>query len=179
MNKSNLSLILSIVAVLAVIFTLYNSIKSPRLVYVDINKLIDGFHGSKVAKEDFDKKVSVMKANVDSLMTGWQNELKTYEKERSSMSPKELQLKQELLSNKQSQINNYQQGVQKQISEEDKKITQTVLNDINSFVKEYGESNGYKIIFGASGSGNIMYADESTDLTQDVLKKLNEEYDGK
>ena len=38
-----------------------------------------------------------MNANVDSLLVGWQDELKKYEKERSRMSKKELKLKQECL----------------------------------------------------------------------------------
>ena len=84
-----------------------------------------------------------------------------------------------MLGNKQQQINNYQQAIQKQIQEEDKKASQTIINDINDYVKEYGKKHRYQIIFGASGSGNIMYADEGTDLTQDVLKGLNKEYEGK
>ncbi|MNL38401.1 Outer membrane protein (OmpH-like) [compost metagenome] len=120
-----------------------------------------------------------MKANVDSLISNWQNELKNYEKERAAFSPKELKLKQELLSNKQQQINGYQEAIQKKIEEEDKKVTQTVINDINDYIKEYGKDHNYKIIFGASGGGNIMYADESSDLTEEVLKGLNAEYDKK
>jgi len=60
-----------------------------------------------------------------------------------------------------------------------KKVTQTVINDINDYVKEYGKEHGYKIIFGASGGGNIMYADDSSDLTNEVLKGLNSEYERK
>jgi outer membrane protein len=132
-----------------------------------------------MVKADFEKKATILKTNVDSLLTDWQKELQVYEKERSTMTPKELQLKQELLANKQQQINGYQEAIQKQIQEEDKKSTQTVINDINDFIKEYGKKHGYKIIFGASGGGNIMYAAESTDLTEDVLKGLNAEYDNK
>ncbi|MGY0408627.1 MAG: OmpH family outer membrane protein, partial [Polaribacter sp.] len=106
-------------------------------------------------------------------------ELKDYEKNRSKYSKKELALKQELLGNKQQQINNYQKAIQKQVQKEDKKATQTVINDINDFVKEYGKKKGYKIIFGASGSGNIMYADETSDLTKIVLEGLNKEFEGK
>ena len=171
-----LPLILSAVAILLAAVSFYFAKSSSELVYVDVNKLIEGYKRTKIAKADFDKKANTMKGNIDSLMTGWQKELQSYEKERASLSPKELQLKQELLQNKQQQINGYQEAIQKQIEEEDKKISQTVINDINDYVKEYGKKHGYKIIFGASGGGNIMYAEESADLTQDVLKGLNAEY---
>jgi outer membrane protein len=167
------------VAVLAIVLSvtaIYFAKSSSELVYVDVNKLIMGYEKTKTVKAEFDKKANVMRANVDSLIANWQKELKGYEKERSTLSPNELKLKQELLSNKQQQINSYQEGIQKKIQEEDKKITQTVINDINDYIKEYGKVHSYKIIFGASGGGNIMYADESTDLTEEILKGLNEEY---
>jgi outer membrane protein len=140
---------------------------------------MEGYKRTKIVRVDFEKKAKVLQSNVDSLITGWQKDLKLYEKERSKMTKKELTLKQELLSNKQQQINNYQQAIQKQIQEEDKKSTQTVINDINDFVKEYGKKKGHKIIFGASGSGNIMYADKASDLTETILEGINSEFEGK
>lgn len=176
----NLSLPISLLALLCTIvsFFYFNSTSSDQ-VYVDVNKLLEGYNRTKVVRADFEEKAKSLNANVDSLISGWQNELKLYEKERSKMSKKELELKQQLLSSKQQQINNYQQAVQKQIQEEDKKATQTVINDINDYVKEYGKKHGYKLILGASGGGNIMYADDSTDLTEAILEGLNAEFEGK
>ncbi|MFY0482512.1 OmpH family outer membrane protein [Flavobacterium sp. PLA-1-15] len=172
-------LFLAVFAVVVSGVALYFAHSGSELVYVDVNKLIEGYSRTKVAKADFEKKATLLKGNIDSLLGNWQKELQAYEKERGSLSANELKLKQELLSHKQEQINGYQEAIQKQIQEEDKKITQTVINDINDYVKEYGKDNGYKIIFGASGGGNIMYADESSDLTTAILKGLNAEYDKK
>ena len=175
---SKLALPLSIIAIISSIFSFFYLQSSSDQVYVDVNKLLDGYKRTKIVKAQFEEKAKTLNANVDSLMTDWQNELKAYEKERSKMTKKELELKQQLLGNKQQQINNYQQAIQKQIQEEDKKSTQTVINDINDYIKEYGKKNNHKIIFGASGGGNIMYADDVTDLTQDVLNGLNAEFEG-
>ena len=175
MNK--LALPLSIIAILISVFSFfYSQQSSSELVYVDVNKLLDGYNRTKLVKAEYEEKAKVLNANVDSLMTDWQKELKLYEKERSSMSKKELELKQQILSNKQQQLNTYQQAIQKQIAEEDQKSTQTVINDINDYIEEYGKKNNYKLIFGASGSGNIMYADEISDLTDEILKGLNEDF---
>jgi outer membrane protein len=176
MNK--LPLFLAVVAIAIAAFSIFNSPKSDSLVYVDVNKLMDGYDRTKVERDKFLETEKTLRANVDSLMVDWENEIKQYEKQRTSMSKKELQLKQELLSNKQQQISNYQQAIQKQVQEEDTKATQTVINDINDFIKEYGKEHDYKIIFGASGAGSIMYANEATDLTDEVLVGLNNEYAG-
>lgn len=177
MNK--LALPLSFIALATSVFSFFYLQSSSELVYVDVNKLLEGYKRTKVVRSEFEEKAKTLNANVDSLMTDWQKELKAYEKERSKMTKKELELKQELLSNKQQQINNYQQAIQKQIQEEDKKATQTVINDINDYIKEYGKKHNHKIIFGASGGGNIMYANEGSDLTEDVLNGLNAEFEGK
>lgn len=173
-----LSLPLAIIALLTSVFSIFYSQSSSEQVYVDVNKLLDGYKRTKLVRAEFETKAKTLNANVDSLMTDWQKEIKTYEKERASMSKKELELKQQLLGNKQQQINNYQEAIQKQIQEEDKKSTQTVINDINDYVKDYGKKNGHAIIFGASGSGNIMYASEASDLTEIVLEGLNAEFEG-
>jgi outer membrane protein len=174
-----ITLVTAFVALVLAAVSFYYSQKSSEQVYVDVNKLLEGYKRTKVVRAEFEVKAKTLTANVDSLVAGWQKELQDYEKNRSKYSKKELELKQELLGNKQQQINNYQQAIQKQVQEEDKKATQTVINDINDFVKEYGKKKGYKIIFGASGSGNIMYADEASDLTPIVLEGLNKEFEGK
>lgn len=174
-----LPIILATAAILFSAVSMYFSMNSSELVYVDVNKLLDGYGRTKVEREKFQIKAKTLSANVDSLVVDWQLELKKYEKEHSKMTSKEKELQQELLSNKQQQINNYQQAIQKQIQEEDKKSTQTVINDINDYVKDYGKTHNHKIIFGASGAGNIMYADKTTDLTETVLEGLNKEYEGK
>ncbi len=176
MNK--LAFPLSLIAIAASIFTFFQSQSSSELVYVDVNKLLEGYKRTKIVRAEFQVKAKTLSANVDSLVADWQKELKAYEKERSKMTKKEIELKQQILGNKQQQVNNYQQAIQKQIQEEDKKVTQTVINDINDYVTEYGKKHNYKIIFGASGAGNIMYADKTTDLTETILEGLNKEFSG-
>jgi len=176
---NKLSFPIAIVALVIAVGSLFFSQFSSELVYVDVNEMLEGYKRTAIVRAEFEKKATTMKANVDSLVSGWQNDLKAYEKERSKMSKKEIELKQELLANKQQQINNYQQAIQKQLAEEDQKATQTVINDINDFVKDYGKKKGYKIIFGAVGNGNIMYAQEGTNLTPKLIELLNAEFEGK
>lgn len=176
MNK--LSITISFIAIVISLFTFFYFSPKEELVYVDINKLLNGYERTADVKKNFDARTAKLKSNVDSLQAGWRKELQDYEKERNAMTEKEVELNKEILANKQQQVNNYQRAIRKQIQEEDQKITQTVINDINEFVKEYGEEHGYRIILGATGGGNIMYADNSTDLTEKVLKALNEDFGG-
>lgn len=148
---------------------------SSNIVYVDTAKLIDGYEGTKEARKQFEEKSKVWQANVDTLVKQWENEIKIYEKERSGMTDKEKQLKEELLQNKQQQLNQYQEAMQQKAREEDQLMTQTVMNEINDYLKEYGKEEGYTYILGANG-GNIVYADEIRNITEEVLAGLNVVY---
>jgi outer membrane protein len=156
-----LPLALAIIAVIISAISLFKTTSKTEQVYVDVNKLLEGYSRTSIVRADYEKKATLMRSNVDSLMSTWQEELKTYEKERKSMTKKELALKEELLSTKQQQISNYQQAIRKQLQE------------------EYGKDKGYQIILGATGAGTIMYADEGTDLTPEILEKLNTSFEGK
>ncbi|MEM6720936.1 MAG: OmpH family outer membrane protein [Bacteroidota bacterium] len=177
MNK--ISLPVSMIAIALAVFSIFNLKSSNELVYVDVNKLLEGYKRTEVVRKDLQEKTTLLKTNIDSLVADFQNQLKLYEKDRVAMSEKEQKLQEELLSGKQQQINSYRQSVQKQFQQEDQKATQTVINDINDYVNEYGKKHGYRIIFGAGGNGNIMYAENGTDLTEAVLEGLNTEFESK
>ncbi|HEY9008587.1 MAG TPA: OmpH family outer membrane protein, partial [Ohtaekwangia sp.] len=85
----------------------------------------------------------------------------------------------ELIRSKQKQFADYQQAMNTQAQQEDAKMTQEVVTQINAYLKKYGEANGYKIILAATQYGNLAYADEGLDITDEVLAGLNKEYSGK
>lgn len=174
--KNGISAIV-ILLVLSVGYLFYaQSSQKEDVVYIDVNVLMADYEGMKDATKEFETKSKVWQANVDSLISDFQNELKIYEKERSKMTKKENELKQELLRNKQQQVGNYQQAIQRQSEEEDAKLSGAVVNEVNAYIKEYGKNHSYKIIIGANSSGNVLYAQDGVDITQDVLTGLNAEY---
>lgn len=165
------------VLVLAVLVLAYfQFFRSDRIVYVDTNVLMGKYQGMIDARAEFEKKAATWQANVDTLIKGFQDELKNYEKERSRMSAREKELKEELLNNKQMQINQFREAMGKKYRDEEGKMTQSVLNMVNDYVKEFGKRKGYKYILGANGSGSLVYTQEKFDITEELLKGLNDEY---
>jgi len=59
-----------------------------------------------------------------------------------------------------------------------KQYDEQILNQLNQYVKEYGERNGYDYIFGNDGNGSLMYAYESDNVTPHVLSFINKKYQG-
>ena len=124
--------------------------------YVNPSKLLQGYHGATVQHELFQAKV--WQQRVDSLGIELQAITKAPATTRAA---------------KEQQLLRYRDAVQQQAQQENQRLTQAVLGEINTYIKQYGKKKGYTFILGATESGNIVYAAEGTDVTADVLQGLN------
>jgi len=178
MNR--LPLILSIInlVLISLVIAWYVS-KQEKSVYVDSAKLLNGYKGMQVARKDYQQKASSWKANVDTLTKELQSSIMKYEKEVAKMTPKEKSLTQELLKTKQKQLVEYQQAMNSKAQQEDGQMTGNVVTQVNAYLKKYGKKHGYRIILAATDYGNIAYAEDDLDITEQVLAGLNAEYEGK
>jgi len=166
--------LLAITTLSVIVFT-----HNEKVVYVDSSKLLNNYKGMQAARAVYQQKANAWKANIDTLASEVQQQISTYEKESPKMTVKERQLSQELIRNKQKQFSDYQQAMNTQAQQEDAKMTSDVVTQINAYLKKYGESKGYKVILAATEYGNLAYADEGLDITNEVLEGLNKEYSGK
>jgi len=146
------------------------------IVYVDSFKLFSNYKGTLAVKSEYEKKLTVWKANIDTLTNEFNSEVSKYEKGKAKMSSKEKQLSEELLGNKRKQLESYRSAVADNATKEDKETIAKVTSEINDFLKKYGESHHFDYILGATNTGNIIYAKHGKDITDDVLKELNDTY---
>ncbi len=175
-NLRDVAIVIMLVAIGFLFFQQYE--KDSKTVYVDTGIILTKYKGMKDARVKIEQQTTIMNANVDSLFADFDKEIKSYEKERSKMSKKERQLKEEILRNKQQQLLGYQEATQKKIQEEEQKLTQTPVNEINDYISEYGKKYNCTMILGANGSGNILYAEDAVNITDEILEGLHKEYGG-
>lgn len=176
---SRLTLCISLCSLAGLIaLSVYVFTMQQRLVYVDSAKLVNEYKGMQDARAVYQKKATTWKANIDTLKSEVQQQIMYYEKESAQLTAKERQLSEALIRTKQKQLMEYEQAMNTQAKQEDAKMTNEVVNQINAFLKKYGKANGYKIVMAATEYGNIAYADEGLDITGEVLKGLNSEYTG-
>jgi outer membrane protein len=171
-----LSLVAIVLSLAAIAFAAIVYFNKKEIVYVDSMKLITNYKGAKVAKEAYEKKIVVWKANIDTLTMETNREIAKYEKEKSGMTAREKKLSEELIGTKQGQLESYRQATADNAAKEDKEITGKVFSEINDFLKQYGEKKGYEFIMAATNVGNIVFAKKGNDITDEVLKKMNDEY---
>lgn len=54
-----------------------------------------------------------------------------------------------------------------------------IWDRLNQYIKDYGKENNYTYVFGADGSGAIMYGTDGIDITEELTKYANEKFNGK
>lgn len=169
--------VLNLLAIITLSVIVFNN--NQKVVYVDSSKLLNNYKGMQAARAAYQTKAGAWKSNIDTLASEVQQLIFKYEKESSSLTIKERQLSQELIRNKQKQLADYQQAMNTQAQQEDARMTSDVVVQVNAYLKKYGESKGYTVILAATEYGNLAYADEGLDITDEVLEGLNKEYSGK
>lgn len=177
MNRNRIAIVLSIISFAGMLLLFYFHFKSEeKMAYVDNMRMVQGYAGTKKATATFEEKRKALQMNVDTLANELEERVKKFGRESSQMTEKERKLAEELLNNKQQQFLQYRDAIQQKIQQEEKKFSDALLVEINGYVKEFGEKSNYKILFGATVSGNIVYANKALDITDEILKGLNERY---
>lgn len=170
-------LTLSSLILLTLFLCYFFFVHTERIAYVDSVKLMNGYQGMVDARKVYQQKAAGWQANIDTLAREVQQRITDYEKASAKMSVKERDLSRELIQNKEQQLREYQQALNDQAQQEDAKMTTEVVSQMNAYIKEYGETKGYTVIL-AAVNGNIVFARDAIDLTDEILDGLNKNYKG-
>lgn len=179
-NKYPLVLVLLIVIVIAnLALTLYNNQKGPAVAYVKSDELVYGYLGMKEAQQKFNLIKGGWEANLDTLRQEYELSFSEFNLEYSKLSETDKNEKQRILMSQKQNILKYSEEIDKKITLRERELLDGVLNQINSFVEDYGKANNYEVILGANSSGNVLYGETGLDITDELLTAINSSYEGK
>jgi outer membrane protein len=167
-------LVVNFIGVLALLFLHFYD--REKVVFIDSAKVINGYQGMIEARAAYQNKVTAWKANIDTLAQELQQDITKYQQENSKMTAREKELSKQLIQTKQQQLADYQKAINERAGAEDAEATRKVISEINSFIKTYGEQENYTIVFAATEYGNIAYAKDYLDITDNVIEGLNKKY---
>ena len=175
--KKTITFILSVLAfgmgvyLLVIHFTGQKSIG-----YVNSQDLIYNYQGTQDMTKEFEKVKNELGMSLDTMKTNLAKEIEAYKKEMPKLNRKEKLDREEYIEGLRKQLYNYSITVEDEVNEKDQEMMQAVLNQINSFVKEYAVENKYSLILGTTSDGNILYGEDAMDITDELLEALNNNY---
>lgn len=179
-NKFFLWSLLSALGLLVAI-NLFLIFRSPNvhIAYVRSHDLINGYRGTLDARTEFEKKKSAMTANVDSLRANVERATASFRENGMTMPLRDRQNRAHELETLQQQYLQYSEAIENKIQEEDNKMMSAVLSQVNSFVESYAKEAKLNVVMGTTLSGSLLYGDQDLDITDALLRELNDHYQGK
>ena len=160
MNKNIWNIINSIGILVAIAMIIWSSSQTKKEGFIINQEVFNDFKGTVEAESKLEHLRKLHKADLDSLAS-------------------KIETSDKVLLGKQLQV--YGEIKDKYYQEEQsllKEYTNQVWAQINQYVKEYGQQNEFSFIYGATGSGALMYASETENLTEEIIVFINNKYEG-
>ncbi|MFZ6663155.1 OmpH family outer membrane protein [Peijinzhouia sedimentorum] len=193
----NLSLILNIVLLIAVIY-LYvdkfsgNSSETTiasmeesgdmalasdlNIAYINSDTLLAKYDYFTEITGILEEKRNSAQAEYSNRAQGLQQEIETFQRTAQGMTMAQARAKEEELVQKQQTLQVYEQNLSQELMNEEAKLTNALYDTIADYLATYGKSKNLNIILTYTKGSGVLYANEGLDITNEAIKGLNERY---
>ncbi len=149
-----------------------------KTAYVDTSKLVQDYNEFKDLESQSKTKQEVMGRELETKVQQFKLEAASFQEEARAKGQQWAQLKGQELQKRERELGIMQESMLKQLQDEFGTKNDTLINKIKKYVKDYGKKNGYDYIYGTGDVVSVMYAKEGYDITDKILKELNDNYKG-
>jgi outer membrane protein len=150
--------------------------KNP-VVYINSDSLTKNYTYFKEMRDKFEEKSRKAQMELNSKGTAFQREVAEYQKSAQGLSADQRAATEERLARKQQELATYNQNASSALANEEATETGKLYDKLTAYLKTYAKQKGYKMVLTYSKANpTVLFADESLDITKEVIKGLNEAY---
>ncbi len=145
-------------------------------VYVNGDSLLENYDYFKNAKKQFEAKTVRTEKEIEAKRSVLELEFTNYQKMASSMSAEQRARTEESLMRKEQELRLFGENAANKLQEEQNKFNEELFDKVSKYLKEHSKEKSYKVVFNFTKGAGILYADDSLNITNEVLEGLNREY---
>lgn len=147
------------------------------IVYVNSDSLLNNYEYFKELKTKFEGKSKKAEADLKDKGAAFQREVAAYQQSANGLSADQRAQTEQRLARKQQELQTYQQNAGAALQNEEAAENEKLYDKVADYLKKHAKDKGYKMVLTYSkGNSAILFADESLDVTKEVIKGLNEAY---
>lgn len=148
-----------------------------KIVYVNSDSLLTKYEYFKDLKAKMETKGKAAESDLAAKSQAFQREVQQYQQQQNTLPADQRASTEERLSRKQQELQSYQQNAGAALQNEQAKEQEVLYDKIADYLKGYAKAKGFKMVLTyAKGNSAILFADESLDVTSEVIIGLNEAY---
>ncbi|MHA7863418.1 OmpH/Skp family outer membrane protein [Flagellimonas marinaquae] len=148
-----------------------------KIGYVDSVKIMDDYQERVDVEARFKTKADAMGRKRDSISQAFQMELQQFQSKAQSMSQQSAQEEYSQLQQRGQQIGQRLQQEEQQLQQNSQTQMDSLVKKVKKEIRAYGKANGYTYILGGGEGGSVIYGDDAQDVTEEILKILNDKYE--
>ncbi len=150
--------------------------ESATTVYVNGDSLLENYDYFKKAKKDFEAKTARTENEIAGKRSVLEKDFANYQQQGASMTADQRAKIEEALMRKEQELRTYSESAAAKLQEEQVKFNEKLFDKVSAYLKEHTKGKKYKIVMNYTKGTGILYANDSLDITNEVLKGLNEQY---
>jgi outer membrane protein len=194
-NTNQISLILNVVLLfaVAVLYYLHFSTSSPtsssstgtssvpagqQVVYINTDSLVLNYDYVTDLQKDLEERRNNAEKQLVLKQRQFQQEAESFQKRFSAglMTENEAKNTQTTLLQKEQTLRIEEQNLAAGLMETERKLNAQWLDSVITYLKDYNKDKNYQFILGYQKGGTILLSNDKLDITNEVLKGLNERY---
>ncbi len=162
--------------VLAIFLIVAVACEQNKIGFVDNVKMMDGYQEKIDIEARFKVKAEALNKRRDSISQAFQLEAQAFQTKAQSMPQTQAQEEYGLLQQRGQFMGQQLQQEEQQMQSEGQIEMDSLISKVKKEINSYGKSNDFTYILSGGDGGSVLYGTEARDLTQDILKILNEKY---
>ncbi|MFA7116756.1 MAG: OmpH family outer membrane protein [Bacteroidales bacterium] len=156
----------------------HSTVKS-EIAYIQIDSLIQGYDMFSDLTTELESKAEIIRKDLNKKGRAFQNSAKDLDSrmKKGTITSYEANNQRTILLKRQENLQNYSNQKSQEMSEEQQVMINKVMDAIQTYVVEFNKTANYKMILTNSNVSNtILTADPALNITDQILKGINEEY---
>ncbi|MFH0867627.1 MAG: OmpH family outer membrane protein [Bacteroidota bacterium] len=152
--------------------------KTVSIGFVNSDTIMENYILVKNMKDSLEAKQTAAEASFTAQQTAFENSVLDYQTKMkaNTLSIDEATKKETLLTQQQEYLYQLNEELSTKLAEEEVKLNAMLQDSIMNFLKRYNEKYHFDYILGFAPGSGILYANDSLDITNDVLEGLNKDY---
>lgn len=155
--------------------------KAIKVAFVNYDSIVTNYELIKKLRTDFESKTKRLDGDVTARQRQLEKDAAYLEEQinKKSLSEQSAQELYMQLQQEQQKILELRDRYLNELQMSELQMQETALDSIINFINRYNKQYKFDYILGFTKTGNILYANDTLDITKDVIIQLNSEYKGK
>ena len=155
------------------------SAQNLKIAYVDVDTLLIKYHFCVDLNETMVKKEENMRLTLNEKAVALEKEQQEFQRKYQNnafLSQDRAQQEYNRLMKMQEDLQKLQNSLANELATETAKNNLQLRDSISNYLKEYNKTKGYNMIISNTGFDNLLYADQSFNITAEIIEGLNARY---